>query len=226
MRIALIISLSMLLLFCISGCAKKDVSSYTDYSNEQQNTTMITEESTSSSALDENGGVEYDIASLNGSIRVPKGYYLFGEGVSFTDQMCQDIGVTPDNMRSGLSLLQGQTLIVPSNEPYSDSFHIYIKVKEKKYDDITLSELSLSEFEQLASMVVESFGVSDYEMVEGNGLRFFVFTANLGFGDVCRYATILNGHMVYVYAQAGNKPLTETQKKDLEHIALSIQHAL
>jgi len=169
---------------------------------------------------------EYAIGSLNGSIRVPNGYYVFGEDVAFTEQMCKDIGVSIENMRSAMPMLQGQTLIVPSDEPYSESVHFYLRVKEKRYDDITLSDLSLEDYHAVASTVVASFGVDHYETVEGNGLRFFVFQYNQGLGNIVRYATILNGHMLYVYAQVGDHTLSEQQRSDLEDIALSIQHEL
>ena len=169
---------------------------------------------------------EYAVEKLNGSIRVPNGYYVFGEDIEFTEQMCEDIGTSIENVRKAIPLLQGQTLIVPSDEAFAESVHFYLKVKEKKYDDITLSELPMSDYRTVASTIVSSFGVRDYETVEGNGLRFFVFTADQGLGAVLRYATILNGHMIYVYANNGNNTFTEQQKSDLEYIALSIRHSL
>lgn len=169
----------------------------------------------------------YDIPALKGSVSIPNGYYVFAEDIPFTDQMCEDIGVKPDNMKTGIGMLQGQTLIVPADEPYETSEpHIYIKVKEKKYDDITLSDLSDSDYELLATTIVSSFGVTDYETVEGNGLRFIVFTANQGLGNVCRYATILNGHMIYIYISTGDSVITDQQRAVLNYIALSIRHGL
>ena len=169
---------------------------------------------------------EYPVQKLNGSIRVPDGYYVFAEGLDYTSQMCEAINVSTANMERALHLLQGQTLIVPAGEPYADSVHFFLKVKEKAYDDITLSELSMSEYNMIASAIVGSFGVHDYDTVEGNGLRFFVFSYNQGLGDILRYATIINGHMIYVYAQIGENTLSEQQRSDLEYIALSIRHAL
>ena len=176
---------------------------------------------------DSDNSSRYDIPELGGSISVPNDYYVFGEHLTYTNEMCSNIGVLSENMEAGISLLDGQTLIVPSNEPYSSSNHMYIKVKEKKYEDITLSELSDEEYKLIASSVVSSFGVSDYDTVEGNNLKFFAFSANQGLGNVYRYATILSGHMIYVYIQESkNHSITEKEKKDLEYIALSIKYNL
>ncbi len=169
---------------------------------------------------------ELEIPQLNGSILIPENYYAFSADIPYTEQMCRDIGVEPQNMEAGISLLEGQTLIVPSDIPYQDSAKIYIKVKEKKYDDITLSELSQEEYDLLVSTIVRSFKSSKYDTVEGNGLKFFVFSENRGMGNICRYATILNGHMVYVYENTGAISISEEQKAILEFIALSIKHGL
>lgn len=169
---------------------------------------------------------EYSVKALNGSIRVPNRYYVFGEDQDFTEQMCEDIGVQFENMKTAMTLLHGQTLIVPADVPYENCSKFFVRVKDKEYDDITLSELSMPEYNYIASLIVSSFGVKDYDTVEKNGLRFFVFTANQGLGDVLRYATILNGHMVYVYCEYGENTISEQQRADLEYIAVSIQHNL
>ena len=229
----------LLTFLCACSQNKTSENDGTSIAGNAQETTMTIEaeeDLTNTEAQKSDGGIiqnqddsqstEYQIEDLKGSVRVPNTYYVFGEQIPFTDQMCEDIGIKRENMEMVLSLLQGQTLIVPNDEEYEESDHIYIKVKEKKYEDITLSELPQAEFDSLASLIVSGFGVTNYEVVEGNGLRFFVFTANQGLGNVCRFATILNGHMVYVYENLGDKNMTEQQRSDLEAIALSIQYGL
>lgn len=171
-------------------------------------------------------GTRVDIDMLKGSICIPEGYYAFGADLPYTDEMLRNIGVLRENFEQALPLLAGQILIVPANEPYADSLHYYVKVKEKKYQNITLSELSSEEYNMLASAVVNSFHTDTYDTVTGNGLKFFVFNADMGMGNVCRYATILNGHMIYVYLNTGSEAITPEQQAVLESIALSIQHGL
>lgn len=248
MKKSFILLLTVIILCTLSSCGLAAVTSSTDeqsssenrydqetdsiQNNDNADTLSQVENDTQSEIATETkdkwdtDSTEYSIERLNGSIRVPNGYHVFGEDQNFTEQMCEDIGVRIENMENAIPMLQGQTLIVPAGEPYADSVHFYLKVKEKKYDDITLSKLSISEYNMLASTIVSSFGVHDYDTVEENGLRFFVFTANQGLGDVLRYATILNGHMIYVYANIGENTLSEQQRSDLEYIAFSIQHAL
>ena len=169
-------------------------------------------------------GTEIELDGINGTAVIPSGFYILREDYPLTEKMCSDIGVELDNVQKAISMLQGQTLIVPDNEPYSSSLHYYIKVKEKKYDDITLSNLSDYECSIFASSVVKSFGTNDYEIVERNGLRFFVFNADQGMGNVCRYATVIDGHMIYVYSNTASDGVTEEQKAVLEKIAFSIQY--
>lgn len=166
----------------------------------------------------------YSITALNGSISVPNNYNIYALDVPYTDEMCYSQGIDPEGLRLALSLMDNNALIIPADEQYSSvSQKIYLKVKEKKYQDITLSELSKTEYELLASTIVSSFKAEQYETVEGNGLRFFVFKYNQGLGYTCRYATILNGHMIYVYSTTGDTSISPEQQNVLEYIALSIK---
>lgn len=163
-----------------------------------------------------------EIPKLNGSISVPNGYYVFGEDIPYTDEMCRAIGSELEKMKTAISFMQGSTVIAPANDP---NFSIFLKVKEKKYDDITLSALSDAEYRLFAATVASGFGVNEFDTIEGNGLRFFAFLYE-NQGNICRYATVLNGHMVYVYANTGSEPITREQRSVLEYIALSIQYDL
>lgn len=201
-------------------------------SNSNNNVAVETTEKTTTEQTDNSitetqdivNGIEIELKKINGTAVVPEEFYVIGEDYPITEQMCSDIGVESDNLREGITMLQGQTLIVPNNEPYSSSLHYYVNVKDKKYEDITLSELSETECSLIASTVVNGFGVEDYEIVERNGLRFFVFNADLGLGNVCRYATIIDGHMIYVYSNTAPEGATEEQRTVLEKIAFSIRY--
>ena len=178
-------------------------------------------------AEQEEQGQRIEIKALNGSIVIPDDYYAFSEDIPYTDEMLLDIGIKPENFQSALPLLMGNTMIVPAGEPYTeDTQTIYLKVKGKSYDNITLSELTEAEYQLIAQTVVASFGVLKYETVEGSGLRFFVFNADQGMGNVCRFATILNGHMIYLYTNTGKEEISEEQLALMTDMALSIEHDL
>lgn len=174
----------------------------------------------------EQAGERIEIKALDGSICIPDGYYAFSEDLPFTEEMLRDIGVERENFEAAMPLLMGQTIIVPAGEPFSESLTIYLKVKDKKYGDITLAELSEADYEFFAGTVVLGFGVSDYETVEGSGLRFFVFNADQGLGNVCRFATVLNGHMIYLYVNTGEEMPDEELMALMTDMALSIEHDL
>ncbi len=173
-----------------------------------------------------NDDIRYDVSILKGSIMVPDTFNVYGEGIPYTDEMCLSQGMDPANTRQALSILDNQIMIILADEQYKDiTFKIYIRVKEKEYGDITLAQLDQENFDFMADGVTQSFGVDEYEMVEGNGLKFFAFENDLTENE-CRYATIIDGHMVYVFAQTGDKKLTDNQRKILEKIALSIKSDL
>jgi hypothetical protein len=149
------------------------------------------------------------------------------------------LGITPQNYQPEeilqlpelIAKEQGVHLVICIDEfqqigEFSDSLTIYLKVKDKKYDDITLAELSDADFKLFAGTVVLGFGVSDYETVEGNGLRFFVFNADQGMGNVLRFATVLNGHMIYLYVNTGKENPDEELVEMMTDMALSIEHDL
>ena len=221
MKRVITIVLSLLILLTISACG----SSQTAYTRASLETKAHMPSESASESIQE-AGSRVEIASLKGSICVPDGYYALSEDLPYTDEMLKSISINKQNLEEVLPLLQGQTIIVPAGKPYADSLHYYIKVKEKKYENITLSNLSQSDYDFVASSVVSSFNVDQYETVTGNGLRFFVFNYNVGLGNTYRYATILNGHMIYIYVNTGDKTITKDQKNVLESIALSIHHGL
>ena len=144
-------------------------------------------------------GTEYEIDALKGTVHVPDGY-----GVSE-------------------SANANEALIIPSG---ADSPTITIKVNDKIYDDVNFAEIKKGEAELYALNAVLGNGVADYDIVEGNGHRFFTFASKQDGSNVFSYATILDGHMVYVSANTGDEPISEELKADLESIAMSIQSEL
>lgn len=205
---------------------KSNTHTVSETDSKQESEPLVSEPATKPALEPIESGTRVNIPRLKGSICVPECYYALGEDLPYTDEMLNKINIKKENFEEALPFMQGQTLIVPADEPYENSLHYRLKVKDKKYNDITLSELSLSDYNLLASTIVSSFNVNHYDTVTGNGLRFFVFNANQGLGNVCRYATILNGHMIYVYVNTGDNLITNEQQTLLESIALSIRHGL
>ncbi len=173
------------------------------------------------------GYTRYDFSPLAGSVLLPDDYVAYSNYLPFLEEKCIEQGIDPENMKSALGTIFDDAMLVPADEKYEDaSMKIFIKVKEKKYGDITLSELSPDEYELTAATIVSSFGEDDYETVEENGLKYFVFHTDATVENQCRFATILNGHMVYIYAATGNNEITEQQYTVLKNIATNIEYGL
>ncbi len=161
--------------------------------------------------------------SLPGSASAPEGYHVFTKGGAVDPIACEDIGIEKSQMEMMMAISSNDAEIVPKGVPYTvDSTRILIKIKEKKYGDVNLASVSDAEFEEIASTLVKGFNVTDYDSVQGNGLRYIRFQHEMpGLGTFYRYATIINGRMVFVYLTGKSEP-SEQQLKDLEFVAMSL----
>lgn len=144
-------------------------------------------------------GPEYEIPALKGTIHLPDGYSVFESTDGF------------------------DALILPSD---GSDVKVTIKVNDKIYDDANYAEIKIGEAQLYALNAVLGFGVADYDIIEGNGQRFFTFASKQDGDNVFTYATILDGHMVYVSMNTGDEPISEELQADLDYIAMSIQSEL
>ena len=142
-------------------------------------------------------GTDQEIPALEGSVTVPDGY-----------------------------VLQDESTIVPADDPAGESFKITIKVNDKLYDDVNYAQIKRGEAELYALNAVLGFSASDYDIVEDGGQRFFCFASRQDGANVFTYATILDGHMVYVSANTGDAEISDAQRAALESIAFSIRSEL
>ena len=142
-------------------------------------------------------GPGYEIPALKGTVHLPDGYTV------------SELADGPD------------ALIVSS-----DGTEITIRVNDKLYDDANYAEIKKGEAELYALNAVLGFGVADFDIVEGNGQRFFTFATQHDGVNVFYYATIIDGHMVYISMDTGDEPISDELKADLEYIAMSIQSGL
>ena len=144
-------------------------------------------------------GPEHEIPAIGATFHVPEGY-----SVSETEDANETLVVSPD----------------------ADGPEITIQVNEQLYDDVNLSDISYAEAQLYALNAALGFGVADFDVIEEGGRRVFVMYVDRPSEHECRYGTIVDGHMVYVYANTGDEPITEAQRADLESIAMSIRSAL
>ena len=175
----------------------------------------------SSSAPSPTAGA-YTISRLPGTFSVPAGYHVYSKESGYTREMCDSQGIDYEGMGKYLDMGTVDAMIVPAEQMYQDAeVKINIRIKdEKDYHMDDLAAISTAELKLVAETLVTGFGQSDYEIVEGNGLRYIVFSTKI-VSDEIRYATIINGKMVYVYAQFSGE-LSPQRAEDLRQIALSI----
>ena len=138
--------------------------------------------------------------------------------------MCKAQGVGYDNMISYLEMSTIDVLIVPADQPLNSAeVQFEIRVKDQKdYGIDNLASLNDEDLKSFANALVSGFGASDYEIAEENGLRYVVFSTKI-MQDQVRYATIINGKMVYVFSEC-NGMLPDHFAEDLHQIAMSIRN--
>ncbi len=186
----------------------------------------ISEESAGTMAEEQTGAVKYYIPEMNATISVPEEYYVFGKDIDFTDEMCREAGVEPSKMKQYLSMSFDQAFIIPRGDSFTEpSIQIRVKVKDNKYPGTDLSKMSETEFQQTADALVSGFSVDQYSQLEKNGMRFVIFESNGPIEKTYRYATIIDGDMIYIYASVAGSEITTEQRDLLESIATSIERS-
>ena len=181
-------------------------------------------DSEETSSAEPAGIVKYYIPEMDATISVPEEYCVFGKDIDYTDEMCYEAGVEPSKLALYLSLSFDQVHIIPRGDSFSaPSIEIRVKVKDNKYEGIDLADLSDWEYKLLADALISSFS-AEYTTLEKNGMRFLVFDWNGPTGMSYRYATIIGGDMIYVYASVAGSEITPEQRELLESIATSIEH--
>lgn len=172
---------------------------------------------------------EYRISDIPGKIKVIKKYHVYSLDNEYTPEMCTAQGVDIDEVTKYLKLTKEHTnvnmILVPANEPLvSPNFEIQIKVKDKYAEIKNLNDLSEPVYETTASALVAGFN-TDYETYKTNNVKWIVFDCFVSTNQV-RYATILNGKMIYIFGQNKSGTVTDEQRNDIKEIVDSFEFVL
>ena len=131
--------------------------------------------------------------------------------------MCEAQGVEPGNMAAYMSMAKKDLMLVPADEPYSDcSLEIYIRVKDDNdYGVDSFSDLSDAEYTQVADTLVDGFASGGFtvfgsDTYETENARFCVIDCR-AIDYERRYATVVNGKMIYVVAVTRDELVTDAQ---------------
>lgn len=108
-----------------------------------------------------------------------------------------------------VSLSSNELFILPLGAKDS-KISIAVSVKEDKYSPndsfLTLSE---AEWNLTANALAAGFGVTEYETIERDDVRYCVFDWHTGMSYQKRYATMHNGSMIYIYASRDGEELSQ-----------------
>lgn len=166
----------------------------------------------------------YLLSALPGSLKISEKYNVYSLDNPFTEDMCKSQGVEYDNMNLYLEFSGFDMVICPKEDLLSNpSFVIEVRVKsDKDYGINNSKDLSDEDFSIWAYALSSGFGAGDtYTVVETDKAKFVVFDWE-GYNQR-RYATIMNGKMVYIIGESTNKDVLASIDTDLKSIAESLK---
>ena len=153
---------------------------------------------------------------MNGKLTVrisPEEYDYLVKDVPQDPAVLERLGLSESQASAYMSMLGYELVAVPVGQKLTKAdFEILVNVKDPSYQGIaSLRSLSEAERMLLAQSLVLGFGKSDYELYSSGDADYIVFEA-LGSQ---RYATIVDGCMVYIYAKSDTGILSDDQKAAL-----------
>lgn len=215
MKKAIAVILLIVAMFSLSACSGNPEPAYTDnYSdNDMSNNEAVPEV---------REGAYYISPDI--SVRAPDGYMVFDKDCTFSAEDCDQIGVNYSDMLTYMNVQSSTLIMTPENCLWADKpFQINVKYKDRDYENITLSELDNASIDILASAIISGFDITSdgYQLYETDNALFIVFDCKI-LDNEQRYATIIDGHMIYIYGSAANG-LTEEQRDLIREVADSLE---
>ncbi len=222
-KMKIVIKLLFLMTFVVvtNGCSQQNI---TENTATESPTNEVFEQETVD--LDNLASGEYRITDIPAKITVNEKYHVYSLDNEYTAEMCASQNVDMDKMKTYLELTKEYSnvnmILIPADNPISTTdFEIHIKVKEKGWDVKNLADLSDYEYKQVADALVAGFD-TDYTTYETNDTKWVVFDCFISTNQM-RYATVLNGKMIYIFGQNKIGPVTEEQRNDLKEIVTSLK---
>lgn len=147
--------------------------------------------------------VPYTVKSGTYKLSVPSMYDVLIKGQDVSEETASSHGVTQGQLSAYISLSFDELIAVSKDEPMSDCDTIRLKIKEDSYPEIgSLNDYSTFEKRLIADALLSGMVTSDsYELYETDEICFIVFEYGL-INPQLRYATIIDGDMIYLYYDA------------------------
>ncbi|MCQ2497696.1 MAG: hypothetical protein MJ133_01815 [Lachnospiraceae bacterium] len=208
MKRILLSIITLAVCFTIAACGKEEITITRKNNNEnpvEEKIEKTPDTSTTSAPVIENEPEEvstalYPVKEADAGFLVPEGYMAISRDVELTDEEVDKLGYSRDKIERYLSLTFYDVIILPEGYNFSNTpVEFRIEVKNPEYDGINFGELSKPEQEAIAQVLILGFNEDKYELVKTDTTTFIKFYTKLQKPEL-RYATIIDGRMIYIYA--------------------------
>ena len=147
-------------------------------------------------------------------------YTVLVPGMANNDPAIIRSGITAEQIDLYLSLSNRELLLLKLGDTVTSDFSISIRVKDRKYEDLDLRTLDSLSVRLVFEQLYATFGsdTSNKEIITINGIPYLKFN----WKDEQRYATILDGDMIYIWGKRANGSLSNEEQALLRHVVESI----
>ena len=175
-----------------------------------------------SGSAGQTGGVEYEFDGGKKHVTFPETYDVYQKDAEdFDDELVKRSGLSEEKLRQYLEALDFNDIIAVPREHQllEDDRKIYVKVKSDGYEGGDFRKCSEADRKTLADALVGSFGISDYQWLNTGKYDFVCFDVTMN-NHQRRYATLVNGSLVYIYMST-EQPITDEEIKIVEEVVRS-----
>lgn len=162
----------------------------------------------------------YTVKEISAIVSIPDGYDVFSKDNTVSDEVLKRHNVERDKLEYLISVYNADLWMFPENEIYPADFQINIKVKEKdaykQIDD--LRKWSFDDRSDLVEAFLTGTGANKYEYYETESALFYKADWFINGHPEQRYASIVDGKMLYIYSSRENGALTEKDRSDLKYV--------
>ena len=151
-------------------------------------------------------------------------YNILVAGMDTSEPAVIRSGIDADFFDTYMSINNKELLMFDISEHAPAEFDISIRIKDNKYSGVDLRECSASDASIVLDLIYSSFDglATDEEIQTINGVPYLIFRWMNG--AELRYATIVAGDMIYIWAERDNGTITDDDAALLLHVVESIRY--
>lgn len=152
-------------------------------------------------------------------------YNILFKGMTAEEPALLRSGLTLDRCEWYMSSANKDLILYRLEDQFPAPFEISIRIKDNKYSGVDLRTYSPADAAAVLDTLYASFvtsGAENKENVTINGVPYLKFDWQNGAQQ--RYATIVNGDMIYIWAERGEGEFTEEELLLLRQVVESISY--